>query len=333
MLDILSLQPNKVSRDMRGYSVLMYGTPKSGKTTTASKFPKALLVAFEKGYSAIPNVLAAPVNSWAEFRQLLKQLEKPEAKETYLTVVIDTADIAYDYCVKYICSKASDAKNDYENIGDIPYGKGYKMAETEFDECLRKILQMDYGLVLISHATDKTFTDTNGNEYNQIVPTLDNRARKICERTCDIIGYTHSEYNPEGGTTTFMEMRGTPRYVAGSRFKYTPDRIVLSYENLLDAINESIDKEAADLGDHVLTDKKSEVHKQVEPEYDFEALMEEFQTIVSGLMNENQNNSRKITKIVDEYLGKGKKVGDCTPANAPQLALIVGDLRDLAAKK
>ena len=122
MLDILNLQPNKVSRDMRGYSVLMYGTPKSGKTTTASKFPDALLVAFEKGYSAIPNVKAAPVNSWNEFRQLLKQLEKDEAKAMYSTIVIDTADIAYDYCVKYICAKASDAKNDYENIGDIPYG-------------------------------------------------------------------------------------------------------------------------------------------------------------------------------------------------------------------
>lgn len=329
MLDILALKPNKVSRDMRGYSVLMYGTPKSGKTTTASKFPNALLVAFEKGYSAIPNVIAAPVNSWTEFRQLLKQLEKDEAKATYSTIVIDTADIAYDYCVKYICAKASDAKNDYENIGDIPYGKGYKMAETEFDECLRKILQMDYGLVLISHATDKTFTDTNGNEYNQIVPTLDNRARKICERTCDIIGYTHSEYNSEGGTTTYMEMRGTPRYVAGSRFKYTPDRIVLSYDNLLKAINDSIDEEAKILGDHVLTDEKSNVHKEAEKEYDFDAMMAEFQEIVGALMSKNQNNAKKITAIADKYLGKGKKVGDCTPTNAPQLDLILMELRDL----
>lgn len=329
MLDILALKPNKVSRDMRGYSVLMYGTPKSGKTTTASKFPNALLVAFEKGYSAIPNVIAAPVNSWTEFRQLLKQLEKDEAKATYSTIVIDTADIAYDYCVKYICAKASDAKNDYENIGDIPYGKGYKMAETEFDECLRKILQMDYGLVLISHATDKTFTDTNGNEYNQIVPTLDNRARKICERTCDIIGYTHSEYNSEGGTTTYMEMRGTPRYVAGSRFKYTPDRIVLSYDNLLKAINDSIDEEAKILGDHVLTDEKSNVHKEAEKEYDFDAMMTEFQEIVSALMAKSQSNAKKITAIADKYLGKGKKVGDCTPTNAPQLDLILMELRDL----
>ena len=329
MIDILNIKPNKVSRDLTGYSVLLYGTPKSGKTTTASRFPKALLAAFEKGYSAIPDVMAQPINSWSEFRQLLKALESPQAKEMYSTIVVDTADIAYDYCVKYVCAKASDAQHDYDNIGDIPYGKGYKMAETEFDECLRKILQMDYGLVLISHATDKTFTDTNGNEYNQIVPTLDNRARKICERTCDIIGYTHSEYNAEGGTTTFMEMRGTPRYVAGSRFKYTPDRIELSYENLLNAINHSIDEEAKNLGDDVLTDEKSNVHQQVEKEYDFEAMMAEFQNIVGALMSKNQNNAKKITAIADKYLGKGKKVNDCTPTNAPQLDLILMELREL----
>lgn len=333
MIDIFNIQPNKVSTDMSGYSVLLYGTPKSGKTTTAARFPKALLAAFEKGYSAIPNIMAQPVNSWSEFRQLLKQLEKPEAKAMFSTIVVDTADIAYDYCVKYICAKASDAQHDYDNIGDIPYGKGYKMAETEFDECLRKILQMDYGLVLISHATDKTFTDTNGQEYNQIIPTLDNRARKICERTCDIIGYTHSEYNSDGGTTTYMEMRGTPRYVAGSRFKYTPDRIVLSYDNLLAAINDSIAKEASEHGTDVLTDEKSGVHKEVEKTYDFDAMMDEFKTLVDALMSEPTKqgaNAKKITAIADKYLGKGKKVGDCTPANAPQLDLILMELRELA---
>lgn len=329
VIDLLSVQPNQVSKDLSGYSVLMYGTPKSGKTTTASQFPASLILAFEKGYSAIPNVRAVPVNSWSEFKQYLRQLEKDEMKKTFKTIVVDTADIAYDYCMKYICSKESDAQHDYDSVGDIPYGKGYKLTETEFDECIRKILQLDYGLVLISHAQDKTFTDTNGQEYNQIVPTLDARARKICERTCDIIGYTHSEYNPDGGTTTYMEMRGTPRYVAGSRFKYTPDRIVLSYENLLNAVNASIDKEASVLGEHVVTDAKSSIHKETEKEYDFEAMMEEFQNLVGALMSQNQNNAKKITAIADKYLGKGKKVGDCTPSNAPQLDLILMELREL----
>ena len=61
---LLEIKPHQVSRDLRGYSVLFYGEPKSGKTTIASKFPGALVLAFEKGYSAIPGIMAKPMNSW-----------------------------------------------------------------------------------------------------------------------------------------------------------------------------------------------------------------------------------------------------------------------------
>ena len=32
-IDIFGIQPNKVSRNLKGYSVLFYGDPKTGKTT------------------------------------------------------------------------------------------------------------------------------------------------------------------------------------------------------------------------------------------------------------------------------------------------------------
>lgn len=47
-IDLLNLQPHKVSRDLRGYSVFFYGDPKTGKTTIASKFPGSLLLASRK---------------------------------------------------------------------------------------------------------------------------------------------------------------------------------------------------------------------------------------------------------------------------------------------
>ena len=61
-LDILSITPHEVSRDLRGYTMLFYGAPKTGKTTIASKFDGALLLAFETGYLAIPGVMAQPIN-------------------------------------------------------------------------------------------------------------------------------------------------------------------------------------------------------------------------------------------------------------------------------
>lgn len=35
-MDLLNLQPNKVSRDLSGYITYIYGAPKTGKTTLAS---------------------------------------------------------------------------------------------------------------------------------------------------------------------------------------------------------------------------------------------------------------------------------------------------------
>lgn len=217
-IDIFSVAPHQVSRDMRGYSVLFYGEPKSGKTTTATKFPRHLLLAAEKGYNAIPGAMALPINSWSEFRKVLRQLKDPKAKEAYETIILDTADLFYDFCEKYICANAkrADGGTGVDTIGDIAYGRGYTLVAKEFDECLRSILQMGYGLVMISHSVDKVFKDEAGNEFNQIVPTLGAKARNIVDRMVDIIGYSRVVQDEEGHNVTKLFMRGTPRYVAGS---------------------------------------------------------------------------------------------------------------------
>lgn len=48
MVDIFSVKPHQVSKDLKGYALMFYGEPKSGKTTTAAKFPKSLLLASTK---------------------------------------------------------------------------------------------------------------------------------------------------------------------------------------------------------------------------------------------------------------------------------------------
>jgi len=80
---LTSIKPHEVSRDLRGYSVLFYGTAKSGKTTTASKFPKSLILGFEKGWNALPGVMAIGVNSWREFKNYLIMLKDEETKAMY----------------------------------------------------------------------------------------------------------------------------------------------------------------------------------------------------------------------------------------------------------
>lgn len=326
-IDIFSITPHEVSRDLCGYTVMLYGAPKTGKTTTAAKFEKALLLAFETGFLAIPGVMAQPISTWGEFKKVLKQLKTEQGHEAFKNVIIDTVDIAYDLCEKYICNAEG-----VSTIGDIPYGKGFKLAAKEFDEALRSIPQMGYGLVMISHSEDKVFKDEGGAEYNQIVPTLDKRPRLIVDRMADIIGYAHPNQDEEGVVHTTLYMRGTPRYVAGSRFRFTPDSIDFSYDNLVNAIRDAIDKEAEANGGKFVTDEPTKVH-EVKEGPNFDDLMTTFNDLVNKVMDATGGDfgttwAPRIAEIVELHLGKGKKASDLTVDQVDQLDLIVNDLTE-----
>lgn len=329
-IDLLSITPHEVSRDLCGYTMLFFGQPKTGKTTICSKFPKTLILAFETGYLAIPGVMVQPIQKWSEFKQVLKQLKDPKVQEMYSNICVDTVDIAYDLCEKYICNQ-----NDIQAIGDLGFGKGYNLAKKEFDEALRAIPAMGYGLLMISHAQDKTFTDESGKEYNKIVPTLANSPRLVVDRMSDIIGYANPTEDEEGHTHTTLYMRGTPRFEAGSRFKYTPDFIPFTYENLVNAIGDAIDKQAAEFDGQYVTDKRTDAH-DVKEEIDFESVMTETKKLIAQVREAAGENFKsewapRIKEITDKYLGAGNKLNDCTATQSEQVLLVFEDLKEAVA--
>ena len=89
-----------------------------GKTTTASKFPNSLLLAFELGYNALPGVMAKPMATWRDMRTTIKELEDIEVKQMFKNIIIDTVDLAYDAAKKYVCNQ-----NEVNDISEIGFGK------------------------------------------------------------------------------------------------------------------------------------------------------------------------------------------------------------------
>ena len=117
-IDLMALQPHKVSRDLSGYITYVYGAEKSGKTTFASHMPSPLILAFERGYNALPGVIAQDITTWGEMKQTLRELKKPEVKERFKSIAVDTVDIAGALCEKYICSQ-----NGVDALSGIPMDK------------------------------------------------------------------------------------------------------------------------------------------------------------------------------------------------------------------
>lgn len=329
MSDLLAIQPHKVSRDLSGYITYIYGAGKTGKTTLASQMDKALLVAFERGYNAIPGILAKDVTSWSQFRkEVVKELKKPEVKEAFKCIVIDTIDIAASLCEKYICTQ-----NGIEELGELGWGKGWKLMKKEFEETFRSITQMGYALFFISHAKNSTFTREDGSEYNKIIPSLGQTYNEIIKNMSDIYGYAHQIVDASGSTSVVLTLRSKDGSIdTGCRFKYIAPEIPFDYQSLVDALNEAIDKEASITNGKFVTN--TPIAPIVQQELNFDDLMGEFQSIVGKIQDSvsgeefNQNWAPRIVEITDRILGKGKRVADMTRDQAELLDLIVSDLKE-----
>ena len=295
---------------------------KIGKTTFGSKMPGALILAFERGYSAIPGVVAQDITTWGEMKQVVRELKKPEVKERFKSLIIDTADIAADCCQKYICNQLG-----IENIGDGGWTtNGWAKYKKEFEDVFRTLAQLGYAIVFLSHDKEKTIKPQNGNEYQQIGSSMQSSALAIIENMSDIIGYAHTAQLPDGSSKAVLTLRSSDSSVrCGCRFKYIASEIDFDYNALTKALNEAIDKEAAITNGAFVTNERQAPITSTE--YDYDALMKEFQELVSQIMNANQSNGVKITSIVDKYLGKNKKVTDATPEQAEFIYLINEELK------
>jgi len=171
-INLLNIQPHKVSRDLSGYITFIYGPPKTGKTTLATQMPNALLLAFERGYNAIPGIIAQDVNTWGEMKQVYRELKKPEVQAVYKTIVVDTVDIAADLCQKYICNQLG-----IDNMGDGGWGtNSWSKYKKEFEEIFRGLTMMGYAVVFISHSKTSTEKDQNGKEYTVTKPATQSSA-------------------------------------------------------------------------------------------------------------------------------------------------------------
>ena len=328
-IDLLSIQPHKVSRDLSGYITFIYGPAKVGKTTFGSKMPGHLLLAFERGYNALPGVRAIDVTTWGEMKQIVRELKKPEVKEVYKSIIVDTADVAADVCQKYICNQLG-----IENIGDGGWStNGWAKYKKEFEDTFRTLTQLGYAVVFISHEKEKTIKLQTGTEYQQMGSSMQTSAMAIVENMSDIIGYAHPIIDKNGESKRVLSLRSPDNTIrCGCRFRYIAPEIEFSYESLTKALNEAIDKEASETNNQFVTNDR-----QVAPilkEYDYESLMAEFQDLVGSLMNKNpQFYGPRITQVVDKYLGKGKKVSDATIEQAEFIALIIDEIRaDLSAE-
>ena len=304
--------------------------PKTGKTTFASRADKCLILASEKGYSALDGVMAQDINSWSDIRAVLRELRKPEVKEAFKVVALDTIDLIAKYCEKYVCNNAG-----VDDLGSIPYGKGFKIMREEFEDVFTQMTKLGYAVIFISHDAMRTITRDDGSSYNDIRPSLSpDKVNDIIANMADVYAYAHLKATDDSGhKQVVLTLRDDTGMIAcGCRFKYIEPEIPFTYEALTKAVNDAIDKQAQ-MGNADMFTNEPQV-KTSEASFDFKAMMDEFNSIVKAIQVNHADDFKavwapKIFSITEKVLGKGKKVSEMTESQAEQLDVILGELRDI----
>lgn len=315
-IDLLSIQPSVISKDLREKYILLSGEPKIGKTEFCSMAPDALILAFEKGTNARPGAYVQPVERWADFKLVLRQLEKPDVQKKFATIAIDTVGIAYDTCERFICQQAG-----VQKIGDIPYGGGYAALSKEFESSLRRITMLGYGLIMTCHLRENANSDGEVIGYK---PDLNNRCLKIVNGLVDVIGVITQTWNEKGESERWIQTRATPTVAAGSRFRFLAPKIKFGYHEFVDALAKAIEEE--EKHGAIVVDK---IEQDITSSLDFNSLRAEAQDLWSKLIQKDEENANIILKKIEILMGHRMKLSEFTEDQAELLNLAVQEMRDM----
>ena len=188
---------------------------------------------------------------------------------------------------------------------------------------------LGYGLVIISHATERVLTNEQGEEYSKIQPTLPKAPQKVVNRMSDIVGYSTTIKNDDGQDETRLIMRGNERVIAGSRWKHTPNSIVFNYDNLVNAIHDAVEKSSDEDGVQALDEQIN--HYEKKDKRDFEEAREELISIAQAFVDSDR--LVEFNTVMYDTFDDELKISDLTAKNQDAVEVLIDELKEKLASE
>lgn len=325
VIDITKLVPYKVTASLSDKILLMYGEMGTRKTSVACCFPKHLLLAYDIGYKFIDGANAVPLQTWQDFKSVVKQLDKKDVHEMYETVVIDTIGMAYTACYNYMLTQMG-----VESPGDVPFGMGWKKIRIEFETVLRSIVQKGYGLVMLAHSDEVEKEDASTKQVQTVVKIdIDKRPDLVIKTLADIVLYLHKEPQDENkDIPTVYAYSNLVTIPTKKRCRYFSDRFEFTYENLqkemANAVAQLLNKDELTTDDFAPTSTNPYAVEKV----DFEEVRANTISIASALMDHGYES--QVSEILTNIF-KGNRLSELVDSkdNLNKLQVALSTLEDL----
>ena len=174
---------HKPKTSLRDYLFLIYGAPKTGKTTFANGWDSALFLATEPGTAAM-EAADVTIPSWEVFTEVVYKLQKDPRADEFNTIVIDTVDLLWEFLSADIC-----ARRGWDDLNDPGFGYGQRVARNELHTMMGVLRTLNKAIILVSHERKVTEFDEKGRRVGTTTVTSDlpNSARRVLHGYSDFI--------------------------------------------------------------------------------------------------------------------------------------------------
>lgn len=158
--------------------IWIYGQPFSGKTTLACGSPNHYVLTTDGNAEYVTDswkMIADAVKvegrmtkrtfAWEVFKQEIEKLERKDNE--YQTIILDLAEDTYEMCRLYMYDKL---KISHESDDSF---RAWDKVRTEYLSTMRRLMSMDYDIVLLSHEdTSKDITKKSGENITAVKPNM-----------------------------------------------------------------------------------------------------------------------------------------------------------------
>lgn len=250
-VDMLPKAQRREITKVKRKKIWVYGAPFSGKTYLANKFDMPLMLNTDgnvefvdapfisiKDKVEVSGRITNRTYAWDVFKEVVAELEKEN--NDFKTIVVDLVEDLLEHCRIAMYDKLG-----VSHESDAGFGKGYDMIRTEFLSNIKKLLNLPYNIVLISHIDmSKDITKKSGDKITSIKPNIND---KIATKLAGMVDIVLRAINDDG--ERILSLKSNEVVFGGGRLAFDVDEIPNSYEDLMklyDAANEGL-KESKEL--------------------------------------------------------------------------------------
>jgi phage nucleotide-binding protein len=239
-LEMVLPSTNRRTIEKNSYKkIWIYGLPFSGKTYLANEFETPLMLNTDGNFKQVDAPVVRIIDevtqegritkrkyAWEVFQDTVTELEKGSE---FKTIIVDLLEDVYDACRIKVC-----VDNGWDHESDDSF-KAYDIVRSEFLRTLKRLINLDYNIVLISHEdTSRDITKKTGDKITAIKPNLQ---EKLALKVAGMVDLCFRIVNDNGNRT--ISFKSNEVEFGGGRLNIKAKEIPAKYEELMKVYNES----------------------------------------------------------------------------------------------